>query len=69
MKELHEVLDEGIEELGIGEQEEAHRGLLQEQEPYGFPGLFHRVHELELPVLKNIEAPDDNKTRGYIHIS
>ena len=55
MKELHEVLDEGIEELGIGEQEEAHRGLLQEQEPYGFPGLFHRVHELELPVLKNIK--------------
>ena len=68
MKELHEVLNKGIEELRIGKQEEAHRGLLQEQKPYGFACLFHRVYELELPVLKNIKAPDNNKTRGNIHI-
>ena len=40
MKELHEVLDEGIEELGIWEQQEAHCGLLQEQELMGLPDFF-----------------------------
>mgnify|MGYP006970527682 CR=1 FL=1 len=46
VRDLHQDLDEGIEELSIWEQQEAHCGLLYEQKLIGSPDFFLEYTDL-----------------------